>query len=77
MSYWTGARNRKEGYAAHALSLLCRYAVSIGIIRLEAHVATDSGASRRVAEHAGFTAQDVYTDESGPALPLQLIHKLV
>jgi RimJ/RimL family protein N-acetyltransferase len=68
VSYWTNAQYRKKGYATHALGLLCRYAASIGIARLEAHVATDNYASRRVAEGAGFEAQGLFTDEHGQVM---------
>jgi RimJ/RimL family protein N-acetyltransferase len=45
------------------LSLLCDYAASIGIASLEAHLATDNYASRRVVEAAGFTALDTIIEE--------------
>ena len=38
---------------------------SIGITRLEAHVAPDNHASRRVAEAAGFTQAGNFTDGGG------------
>jgi hypothetical protein len=41
------------------------YAASIGVTRLEAHVAPDNHASRRVAEAAGFTQADTFTDGDG------------
>jgi RimJ/RimL family protein N-acetyltransferase len=68
VSYWTSARHRQKGYAAHALGLLCRYTASLRIPHLEAHVATGNCASQRVAERAGFTAQDIFTDDGGQAL---------
>jgi RimJ/RimL family protein N-acetyltransferase len=64
VSYWTHADRRGRGNARRALSLLCDYAASIGIASLEAHVATDNYASRRVAEAAGFTALDTISEES-------------
>ena len=65
VSYWTSAQHRRKGYAARALALLCDYAVSIGISRLEAQIAEDNHASRRVAERAGFTEQETFTGEDG------------
>jgi RimJ/RimL family protein N-acetyltransferase len=63
VSYWTHADQRGRGYAKQSLTLLCDYAASIGITRLEAHVATDNHASRRVAESAGFTDTGTFTEE--------------
>jgi RimJ/RimL family protein N-acetyltransferase len=65
VSYWTHAGKRGRGYARNALALLAAYAASIGITRLEAHVAPDNHASRRVAEAAGFTQADNFTDGGG------------
>jgi RimJ/RimL family protein N-acetyltransferase len=63
VSYWTHAGQRGRGYARQALSLLCDYAALIGVGTLEAHIAFDNHASRRVAEAAGFTAADAFTEE--------------
>ena len=65
MSYWTHAGHRGRGHARNALALLVGYAASIGVTRLEAHVATDNHASRRVAESAGFTQAGTFTDDDG------------
>jgi RimJ/RimL family protein N-acetyltransferase len=65
VSYWTHAGKRGRGYARNALALLVRYAASIGVSRLEAHVALDNHASRRVAEAAGFTRASTFTDHDG------------
>ena len=65
MSYWTHADKRGRGYASNALALLVGYAASIGVTRLEAHVATDNHASRRVAESAGFSQAGTFTDHDG------------
>ena len=65
MSYWTHAGKRGRGYARSALALLAGYAASIGVTRLEAHVAPDNHASRHVAEAAGFTQADTFTDGDG------------
>jgi RimJ/RimL family protein N-acetyltransferase len=40
-------------------------ATSIGVTRLEAHIATSTRASRRVAESAGFTQAGTFTDDDG------------
>jgi RimJ/RimL family protein N-acetyltransferase len=55
VSYWTHAGQRGRGYAKNALALLAEYAASIGVTRLEAHIAPDNHASRRVAESVGFS----------------------
>ena len=65
VSYWTHAGQRGRGYARNALALLLGFATSIGVTRLEAHVATDNRASRRVAESAGFTQAGTFTDDDG------------
>ena len=59
------AGQRGRGHARNALALLAGYAASIGITRLEAHVALDNHASRRVAEAAGFTLASTVTDDDG------------
>jgi RimJ/RimL family protein N-acetyltransferase len=65
VSYWTHAGKRGQGHARNALALLVGYAASIGVTRLEAHVAPDNHASRRVAEAAGFTQAGTFTDGDG------------
>jgi len=65
VSYWTHAGKRGRGHARNALALLVGYAASIGVTRLEAHVAADNQASRRVAESAGFTQASTFTDHDG------------
>lgn len=65
VSYWTHAGQRGRGYARNALALLVGYAASIGVTRLEAHVAPDNHASRHVAEAAGFIQADTFTDGDG------------
>jgi RimJ/RimL family protein N-acetyltransferase len=65
VSYWTHAGQRGREYASNALALLAGYAASIGVTRLEAHVALDNHASRRVAEAAGFTQASTFTSEDG------------
>ena len=63
VSYWTHAAQRGRGHARNALALLVGYAASIGVTRLEAHVAADNRASRRVAESAGFSQAGTFTDD--------------
>jgi RimJ/RimL family protein N-acetyltransferase len=63
--YWTHAGKRGRGHARNALALLLGFAASIGVTRLEAHVATDNRASRRVTESAGFTQAGTFTDDDG------------
>jgi RimJ/RimL family protein N-acetyltransferase len=65
VSYWTHAGKRGRGHARNALALLVGYAASIGVTRLEAHIALDNHASRRVAEAAGFARADTFTDDDG------------
>jgi len=65
VSYWTHAGKRGRGYARNALALLVGYAASIGVTRLEAHVAPDNHASRHVAEAVGFIQADTFTDSDG------------
>jgi len=69
VSYWTHAAQRGRGHARNALALLVGYAASIGVTRLEAHVAADNRASRRVAESAGFSQAGTFTDDG-----TQMIH---
>lgn len=48
---------RRRGYAAAALDVLCRYAAhTLGMHQLAAHVAVDNEASRRLFAAAGFKA---------------------
>jgi RimJ/RimL family protein N-acetyltransferase len=54
---------RGRGHARNALALLLSYAASIGVTRLEAHVATGNQASRPVAESAGFSQAGTFTDD--------------
>jgi RimJ/RimL family protein N-acetyltransferase len=68
VSYWTGRSMRRHGYATRALRLLCQYATSIGVTRLECHVAEDNLASRRVSEKVGFSLTGSLTAEDGTAM---------
>jgi RimJ/RimL family protein N-acetyltransferase len=65
VSYWTSSSERRRNYATRALRLLLEYARSIGITRLESHVADDNVASRRVSEKAGLRPAGAFTDEDG------------
>jgi RimJ/RimL family protein N-acetyltransferase len=63
VSYWTASGERRHGYATRALALLLQYAGSIGVTRLESHVAADNLGSRRVSEQNGFRSVGTFTDE--------------
>jgi RimJ/RimL family protein N-acetyltransferase len=63
VSYWTHVGRRGRGHARNALALLLGYAASIGLCRLEAQVAADNHASRRVAEANGFSQAGTFTDD--------------
>jgi RimJ/RimL family protein N-acetyltransferase len=57
LGYWLRQTARGRGYAAEALELVCAYARSLLELRhVEAHIAVDNVASRRVAERQGFCA---------------------
>jgi len=75
VSYWTHADQRGKGYAKQALALLCEYAATVGVTRLEAHVAVDNHASRHVAKSAGFTESHTITQEG--ELRIRYIKNLV
>jgi RimJ/RimL family protein N-acetyltransferase len=68
VSYWTVATQRRRGHASRALALLLRYARSIGVAEVEANVAEDNQASRRVAERTGFHLASTFTDEDGTSM---------
>lgn len=68
VSYWTSASHRLRGHATRALALLLHYARSIGVTQVEAHIAEDNQASRRVAEKAGFYLIGTFTDEDGTGM---------
>lgn len=65
ISWWTHANERRKGYATKAVKLLVEYAESLKIDRLEAHIAEDNHASRKVAENAGFGWLDTFTEDDG------------
>ena len=68
VSYWTNVSERGRGCSSRALTLLVEFASTLGIRRLEAHVAPDNVASRRVSQSAGFVEQDLFRDETGTEL---------
>jgi RimJ/RimL family protein N-acetyltransferase len=56
VSYWVFPASRGHGYAVRALNLLSIAARQLpGLNRLEARISPENGASRRVAEKAGFS----------------------
>ena len=63
VSYWTNASERRRGYASRALRLLIGYAGVLDLIRLEALIACDNIASRRVAVAAGFTELAIVVED--------------
>jgi RimJ/RimL family protein N-acetyltransferase len=55
ISYWLAWNHRGRGHATRAVALLCDAAAAIdGLEAIEAHVAPDNLASRRLAERSGF-----------------------
>lgn len=65
LSWWTHANERRKGYATRGVKLLVEYADSLGVARLEAHVAEDNDASRQVADSVGFRYLNEFTDDDG------------
>ncbi len=65
VSWWTHAAERRKGYATRGVKLLVEYADSLGVARLEAHVAEDNDASRQVAASVGFRYLNEFTDDDG------------
>jgi RimJ/RimL family protein N-acetyltransferase len=68
VSYWTHADERDRGYSQRALGLLVAFAGTLGLSRLEAHIAPDNLASRHVSEAVGFAPETRFTDENGEAM---------
>jgi RimJ/RimL family protein N-acetyltransferase len=55
IGYWLRQTARGHGYAAEALELVCAHARTVlELRRVEAHIALDNVASRRLAERQGF-----------------------
>ncbi|MGI8529366.1 MAG: GNAT family N-acetyltransferase [Geodermatophilaceae bacterium] len=63
VSYWTHASERRKGYAGRALRLLCEYADSVGVARLESHVAHDNTSSRLVCQRASFVESGTFLEQ--------------
>jgi RimJ/RimL family protein N-acetyltransferase len=58
---------RGRGYATRAVRLLAAFAAEeLGMVRVQALADPANGASRRVLERAGFTAEGVLRDHRGP-----------
>lgn len=68
VAYWTSAGDRGHGHATRGLTLLLSYARSIGFDEIEAHIAPDNDASRRVAEKAGFRRSGPFTAADGATM---------
>jgi RimJ/RimL family protein N-acetyltransferase len=65
VSYWVFPQFRQQGYAARALALLCESAARVpGLERVEAHIAPDNLASRRLAERCGFVEAGTVREEA-------------
>lgn len=65
VSYWLFPQFRGQGYAARALALLCENAAGIaGLEQVEAHIAPDNLASRRLAERCGFVETGTVEEEA-------------
>jgi RimJ/RimL family protein N-acetyltransferase len=68
MSYRVFPQHRRRGFASRGVRLLSAYAfASLGVTRLELHVAADNVASRGVAHRAGFTEDGVIDEVGGEA----------
>jgi isopropylmalate/homocitrate/citramalate synthase/RimJ/RimL family protein N-acetyltransferase len=60
IGYWVLPEARGRGVAAHAVSLLARWAIEVlGLTRIEAYVPVDNEGSRRTIERSGFTQEGV------------------
>lgn len=60
LGYWVRRSRQRKGVAAEAGRLLCEYAFrSLGLHRLEAHVALDNLASHRVVDRIGFRREGI------------------
>lgn len=74
VSYWTSASHRRCGYGTRALTLLLQYALSIGVTHVEAQVAEDNLASRRMSEKAGLHLVGTFTAEDGTGMTRYQAH---
>jgi RimJ/RimL family protein N-acetyltransferase len=60
LGYWVAGAQRRRGVASAAVGLLVPWAFSaLGLVRVEAVVAVDNHASRRVLERNGFQPEGV------------------
>ncbi len=58
VGYWLAREARRQGHAARALALICRWGFStLGLERIDLLAAPANAASQRVAERAGFTRE--------------------
>ena len=65
VSYWIYPQHRRQGHAARAMRLLRAAAAAIdGLAVLEAHIAPDNLASRRLAESLGFVETGTADEEA-------------
>ncbi|MGH2943578.1 MAG: GNAT family N-acetyltransferase, partial [Solirubrobacteraceae bacterium] len=55
IGYWCAREQRRRGYTARAVRLLCGYVHALGFPRVDIFVHEDNRPSQRVAEAAGFT----------------------
>jgi RimJ/RimL family protein N-acetyltransferase len=54
VGFWLRQSARGRGYASEALDLLTEHARGLGLRKLEAHIAPDNVASRRLVERRGY-----------------------
>jgi RimJ/RimL family protein N-acetyltransferase len=74
VSYWVFPTFRRKGFAARALNLLCEAAEHIdGLERIEAHIAPDNLASRRLAERAGFIEKGSVKETSSAGVTTTMV----
>jgi RimJ/RimL family protein N-acetyltransferase len=65
ISYWLYPQYRGRGLAFRATSLLCEAAAAVeNLVQLEAHIAPDNAASRRLAERLGFVESGLAEEEA-------------
>ncbi len=68
LGYWVVPRARGRGFASRAVAMAARWALEQPAVRtLEALVEPWNTASRRVAEHAGFAADEARRSETSVA----------
>lgn len=62
LGYCTAPWARGRGLTTRALRLVAAHAIAQGLRRLELHIAVDNATSRRAAEKAGYTYEDLLPD---------------